>query len=143
MCATKKALKHQCSVSVGSRDFTSLDGVCVKLHNFGCKDSVGWGAFSWKLRWPKFLADAKNLGGRQNFAKILGRQNFVRDSMAGQNYSPRFHTGSPHMETRKPTKKCHLGTPHYQTEFVTIWGLTSTLTRSSEIKWFHIWNRNT
>jgi hypothetical protein len=52
---------------------------------------------------------AKIFGGRQNFAKIVGCQNFVRDSMAGQNYSPCFHTGSPHMETRRPTKKFPFG----------------------------------
>jgi hypothetical protein len=51
------------------------------------------------------ISMAKIFGGHQNFAKLLGRQNFVRDSMAGKNYSPRFHTGSPHMETRRPTKK--------------------------------------
>ncbi len=33
----------------------------------------------------------------------------VRDSMAGQNYSPRFHMGNPHMETCRPTKKFPFG----------------------------------
>jgi hypothetical protein len=33
----------------------------------------------------------------------------VRDSMAGQNYSPHFHSGSPHMETCRQTKKFPFG----------------------------------
>jgi hypothetical protein len=80
-----------------------------KIANFWSKDSIGWGACSWKLRWPKYLAAIKIFGGRQNFDKILGCQNFVRDSMAGQNYSPPFLTGSPHIETRRPTKKFPFG----------------------------------
>jgi hypothetical protein len=80
-----------------------------KIANFGCKDSIGWGANSWKLRWQKYFLAVKIFGGLQNFAKILGRQKIVRDSMAGQNYSPRFHTGSPHMETRMLTKKDPFG----------------------------------
>ncbi len=43
-------------------------------------------------------------------AKILAmRWCLVRDSMASQNYSPCFHTESPHMETRRPTKKFPFG----------------------------------
>ncbi len=42
--------------------------------------------------------------------KFLAMQwRLVCDSMAGQNYSPRFHTGSPHMETCRPTKKFPFG----------------------------------
>ncbi len=38
----------------------------------------------------------------------------VRDSMAGQNYSPRFHTESPHMETGRQTKKFPFGDSPFQ-----------------------------
>jgi hypothetical protein len=48
-------------------------------------------------------------GSRQNFANFFCHQNFVRDSMAGQNYSPRLHMGSPHMETCRPTKEFPFG----------------------------------
>jgi hypothetical protein len=49
----------------------------------------------WKCFWrPKFLAMQWRL---------------VRDLMASQNYSPHFHTGSPHMETRRQTKKFSFG----------------------------------
>jgi hypothetical protein len=91
-----------------------------KIVNIGCKDSVGCGACSRKLPWQKYLAAVKIFGGHQNFTKILGRQKFVRDSMAGQNYSPHLHTEVPIWKRAGRLKKTHMGTPHYQKDFVPI-----------------------
>ncbi len=97
----------------------------------------------WKCFWqPKFLAM---------------RWCLVRDSMAGQNYSPRFHTGSPHMETCRSTKKfpcgdsplpkrvCdHMGINIYMFNFRQLFGRSemehsSKYGKQSVLNLFHMW----
>jgi hypothetical protein len=87
----------------------SLDGVRIKLQVLGARIALDGVRAVGNYDGKKYLATVKIFGGCQNFAKILARQKFVRDSMAGQNYSRRFHMGSPHIKTRRPTKKIPFG----------------------------------
>jgi hypothetical protein len=40
---------------------------------------------------------------------LVMQWHLVHESMAGQNYSPHFHMGSPHMEMGRQTKKFPFG----------------------------------
>ncbi len=65
------------------------------FHMGMCQSPFPYGDPRMETFWrPKFLAI---------------RWRLVHDSMAGQNYSPRFYTGSPHMETSRQTKKFPFG----------------------------------
>jgi hypothetical protein len=109
--ATKKTLKHQCKVGIGSHDFARLllDGVHRSYKILGARlaldgvHAVG-NHNSHNFWWlPTFSAATK-------ISPIfLADKLFVHDSMAGQNYSPHFHTGSLHMETCRLTKKFPFG----------------------------------
>ncbi len=62
----------------------------------------------------------------QNFWRpkfLVMRWRLVRDPMAGQNYSPCFHTKSPHMETGRQTKKFPFGDSPFQNRVCSHLGL--------------------